>query len=112
MHLDVTTDVLISQLGYTNNEQTQQQAIKIIENTKDFDKFAKHIISFNDQLKKINSFIAISNSKPYLKIKCGNSDATKIVEEFHKEVEHFKTKYNLDIEQIPNKDVYYILGKI
>jgi hypothetical protein len=110
MHLEVTPEVLISQLGYSRNEQTQKQVENIIANTNGFDKFAKHIISLNDALKKMNAFVALSNSEKYLKIKCGNADATEILKEFHNEVEHFSNKYNVEVKKLPNKEVYYIIG--
>ena len=50
MHLDLTPEALLAQLGYTRNEQTLEQMNKIIENTKDFAKFSHHIPSFNDVL--------------------------------------------------------------
>ncbi len=111
MHLEITPEVLISQLGYSHNEQTQNQVESIIANTKDFDKFSKHIISFNDNLKHMNAFVALSNSENYLKVKCGNSDATEILKEFHEAVEHFALKYDVNIKKVDNKEVYYIIGK-
>jgi hypothetical protein len=112
MHLDVTPEVLISQLGYSNNEHTLEQMEKAIENTKDFDKFSKHIISFNDNLKHMKAYIALSNSTPYFKIKCDESDAPQIVKEFNEAVQHFSEKYHVEVEKLPNKEVYYIKGKI
>ncbi len=110
MHLEVTPEVLISQLGYSRNEQTQKQVKDIIANTKGFKKFAKHIISLNDSLKHMNAFVALSNSEKYLKIKCGNEDASEIVKEFNLAVEHFSEKYNVEIKKLSNKEVYYIIG--
>ena len=110
MHLKITPEVLISQLGYSRNEQTQKQVEAIIANTKGFDKFAKHIISLNDALKHMNAFVALSNSENYLKIKCGNEDATEILKEFHLTVTHFSNKYNVQLKKLPNKEVYYIVG--
>jgi hypothetical protein len=109
MHLKVTPEVLISQLGYSRNEHTLQQADDIIKNTKGFNKFAKHIISLNDTLKYFNAFVALSNSKKYLKIKCSNANE-KEKKEFHTTLEHFSSKYNIKLEKIPNKEVYYIIG--
>ena len=111
MQLEVTPEVLISQLGYSKNEHTLKQAQDIIENTKGFNKFAKHIISLNDTLKHMNAFVALSNSERYLKIKCGNEDAQEIVKEFHEAVEHFSNKYNVEVKKLDKKQVYYILGK-
>jgi hypothetical protein len=111
MHLEVTTDVLISQLGYSKNEHIIKQMEDIIKNTKNFDKFSKHIISLNDSLKKMGAFVALSNSNNYLKIKCANTDATQIVKEFHESVKYFSEKYDIECEKIPSKEVYYIRGK-
>ena len=111
MHLEITPEVLISQLGYSRNEHTQTQAEDIIANTKDFDKFAKHIISLNDSLKHMNAFVALSNSHKYLKIKSGNEDATEILKEFHEAVERFRVKYDVEIKKLDGKEVYYIIGK-
>ena len=110
MQIDMTAEVLVSQLGYSKNEQTIKQAQKIIDNTNGFDKFSKHLIGLSDHLKHMNAFIALSNSENYLKIKSGNEDATEILKEFHNEVEHFSNKYNVRVKKVPNKEVYYILG--
>jgi len=50
MHLDLTPEALLTQLGYTHNPQTLKQINDIIANTKGFEKFSPHIPSFNDAL--------------------------------------------------------------
>jgi hypothetical protein len=111
MQLEITEDVLISQLGYSKNEHTITQAKNIIKNTKNFSKFAKHIIGLNDNLKHINAFVAFSNSHNYLKIKCDScNNSPEILKEFNQTAEHFGNKYNLNIKKLPNKEVYYIIG--
>ncbi|WNL12065.1 hypothetical protein [Aliarcobacter cryaerophilus] len=52
MKLDVTAEVILSQLGYSNNEASLKQAQKAIDVTKGYEKFAKQIITLNDHLKK------------------------------------------------------------
>jgi hypothetical protein len=111
MHLEVTPEVLISQLGYSHNEHTKKQAEDIIANTKGFEKFAKHIISLNDTLKHMKAFVALSNSVNHLKIKCGDEDSQEILKEFHQTVEHFGSKYHLELKKLDGKEVYYIIGK-
>ncbi len=111
MHIDVTPEVLISQLGYSNNEHTLKQMEDAIANTKDFNKFAKHIISLNDTLKHMKAYVALANSEQYFKIKCDEIDAPAILEEFHNEVDHFSNKYHVEIKKLNNKEVYYIIGK-
>lgn len=110
MQIQMTAEVVLSQLGYTKNESSFQQAEKMIAATKGFDKFSKHIISLNDHLKKMNAYVALSNSTEFLKIKCDENDADEILEEFHKEVAHWADKYNIKLQKLDNKKVYYILG--
>lgn len=110
MQLDISPEVLLSQLGYAKSDSSLKQAEKIINATKDFSKFSKHIISLNDHLKKMNAYVALSNSNDYLKIKCDDHDADEILEEFHEEVAHWSKKYHVELKKLENKPVYYILG--
>lgn len=112
MHLDVTSEVLLSQLGYQKSDATFKQAEAIIANTKGFDRFAKHIISLNDTLKHMNAYVALSNSDNYLKIKCDDHDAPEIMQEFRDELDHWSNKYNVALKKVDGKEVYYILGII
>lgn len=110
MQLEISPEVLLSQLGYAKNESAMKQAEQVINMTKNFDKFSKHIISLNDNLKKMNAYVALSNSSDYLKIKCDENDANEILDEFHDEISHWSSKYNVNLEKLDNKHVYYILG--
>ena len=110
MHLEVTPEVLIAQLKLGSGDSTLTQVQKVIQNTKNFDKFAKHIISLNDKLKHLNGYISLSNSEDYLKIKC-HDENDKIIQEFKDEVENWGNKYQVALKKVENKDVYYILGK-
>ena len=110
MQIEMTAEVVLSQLGYTKSENSLKQAESVIENTENFNKFAKHIISLNDHLKKMNAYVGLSNKTDYLKIKCDENDADEILEEFHEEVQHWANKYNVKLEKLNNKPIYYILG--
>lgn len=110
MNLDISPEVLLSQLGYSKSDSSLKQAELIMGKTKNFDKFSKHIISLNDHLKKMNAYVGLSNSTEYLKIKCDENDADEILEEFHEEVAHWANKYNVKLEKLNDKEVYYILG--
>ena len=112
MHLEVSPEVLISQLGYSKSDSSLKQAKEVMSQTKDFNKFSKHIISLNDNLKKMNAYVALSNSKKYLKIKCDENDAAEILEEFHETVNNWANKYNVNLKKLDNKEVYYILGTL
>lgn len=110
MHLDVSPEVLLSQLGYSKSDSSMRQAEMVMNQTKDFNKFSKHIISLNDHLKKMNAYVGLSNSSDFLKIKCDENDANEILEEFHEEVAHWAGKYNVNLQKLNDKHVYYILG--
>lgn len=111
MQLNVSPEVILSQLGYSKNDSALKQAQTIIDNTKEFEKFSKHIISLHDQIKKMNAYVGFSNKTNYLKIKCDENDAEEILNAFHTEVEHWGTKYDVALQQLDNKPIYYILGR-
>ena len=110
MHLDLTPEALLTQLGYTRNEQTLKQINDIIENTKGFEKFVHHIPSFNDALAVEKGYIAMSNSENHLKIKCEEDPSADNLSAFNDLVQHWADKYKLQIEKVANKNTYYILG--
>ena len=110
MHLDLTPEALLAQLGYTKNEQTLKQITNIIANTKGFEKFAQHIPSFNDALAVEKGFIAMSNSEDYLKIKCEEDSNADNLSAFTALVKHWAEKYKLELKQVDNKNTYYIIG--
>ena len=110
MHLDLTAEALLAQLGYTRNEQTLQQMNTIMDNTKDFNKFSQHLPSFNDALAVEKSFIAMSNSENYLKIKCDEDSNAANLTAFNELVQHWADKYKLELKKVDGKNTYYILG--
>jgi oligoendopeptidase F len=110
MQIDVTPEVILSQLGIAKSDSAFSQVEKAIKNTNNFDKFAKHLIHLNDELKHLKAYIALSNSQDYFKIKCDQIDSENILEEFHTIIEKFSKKYNVELKQVPNKEVFYILG--
>ncbi|WP_304544180.1 hypothetical protein [Sulfurimonas microaerophilic] len=102
-------DAMLIQLGYAPNQTLIEQFEKIKNNTKDYAKIEKHIMDLHDHLKVNNAYVALSNSKDYLKIKI-ESDSNELVEEAHQKVKHFSDKYKVKLEKIPQKETYYILG--
>jgi len=112
MHLDLTPEALLVQLGYTKNEQTLAQMSNIIENTKDFNKFSQHIPSFNDALAVEKGFIAMSNSEDHLKIKCDEDSNADNLSAFTDLVKHWADKYKLQLQKVDGKNTYYIIGHI
>jgi len=111
MDINLTPEALLSQLGYTNNEQTITQINKIIENTNGYKKISKHLLGLHDQLAHIKGFIALSNSKDFFKIKCSEDVSSEINEEFLTLVQHWANKYKVNIEKVENKSTFYIIGQ-
>jgi len=111
MHLKLTPEALLVQLGYTKSEQTLKQINHIIANTKNFDKFSHHIPSFNDALAVEKGFIAMSNSKDHLKIKCDEDSSADNLSAFTSLVKHWAEKYKLQLRQVKNKNTYYLIGQ-
>lgn len=109
MNIEITPENLLAQLEYTINDSSMDQMDKAIKNTKNFDKFSKHILSLNDNLKHMDGFVALSNHTEAFKIKC-ESDNEVLTNEFHDAVKKWSNKYNVSLETIPNKNVYYIIG--
>jgi hypothetical protein len=110
MHLELTPEALLAQLGYTKNEQTLKQMNNIIKNTKGFDIFSQHLPSFNDALAVEKGFIAMSNSEDHLKIKCEEDISADNLSAFTELVKHWAEKYKLVLKQVANKNTYYIIG--
>ena len=110
MQLEVSAEVILSQLGYSKSEASLNQAEKMMESTTNFDKFAKHIFTLNDHLKKMNAYVGLSNKSNYLKIKCDENDSEEILQEFNEEVLHWADKYNVKLEKLDKKPIYYVLG--
>lgn len=110
MHLDLTPEAVLTQLGYTKTEQTLNQINNIITNTRNFEKFSQHIPSFNDALAVEKGFIAMSNSEDHLKIKCEEDTGADNLSAFTALVKHWAEKYKLELKQVDNKNTYYIIG--
>ena len=109
MSIELTPENLLVQLGYPVKDATLSQLKKVMENTEGFDKFAKHIIALNDEVKKFGGIVALSNSKDYLKVKTDSSKPEE-VKVFKDILEHWSNKYKVAIEQVEGKNTYYILG--
>ncbi|MBU1669306.1 hypothetical protein KKC13_12925 [bacterium] len=110
MQINLTPEALLSQLGYTQTEQSLEQMKKTIQNTEGFENFSKHILALHDQLAHIKGFIALSNSQNVFKIKCSEDVSEEIKEEFKNLVENWSTKYKVELQKVANKPTYYIIG--
>ncbi len=102
-------DAMLTQLGYAPNEALLAQLQKIEENTTGYEKIQKHIIDLHDHLKVDNSYVAMSNSEDYFKIKVEATNSTT-AEIAHEKIKHFSDKYKVTINKLDNKETYYITG--
>ena len=100
---------MLIQLGYAPNEALIKHFKEIKKSTAEYEKIEKHIMDLNDQLKVNNAYVALSNSKNYFKIKI-ESPTPELAKEAHKKVKHFSEKFKINIEKLPNKETYYIVG--
>jgi len=111
MHLDLTPEALLAQLGYSKTEHTLDQMKKIILNTEGFNHFSKHILSLNDALAVEKGFVAMSNSEDHLKIKCNEDSSADNLSAFTEQLKHWADKYKIVLKKVDNKNTYYIIGQ-
>jgi len=111
MNIDLTPEVLLSQLGYSKTEQSIEQMKKVIDNTNNFEKFSSHILSLHDNLAPLKGFVAMSNSHNNLKIKGSQDTSEEIAKEFTDKVEKWAKKYKVEIQKVAQKPTYYIIGQ-
>ncbi len=111
MHLELTPEALLTQLGYTKTDKSIEQIKKTIANTKGFENFSKHILTLHDELAHLKGFVALSNSKDVFKIKGSQNTSKEIQDEFSNIVNRWANKYKITIEKVANKPTYYILGQ-
>ena len=102
-------EAMLNQLGYTPNEALKEQLKRIEENTSGYEKISKHIMDLHDHLKVDGSFVALSNTEDYFKIKI-EASSPQLAEEAHEKVQHFSDKFKVTINKLENKDTYYIVG--
>lgn len=100
---------LLTQFGYSVTPSSLEQARRIVENTKGFKNVEKHLVSLNDKLQNYLGFVGLSGSKDYFKIKNTSPDeeVRKIVE---KTIHDWSDKYKIEVQKVPNKETYYVLG--
>jgi hypothetical protein len=110
MHLELTPEAILTQLGYSVNDQTVAQIKRIIDNTPGLEKFLPHLPSFIDALKVEKGYVAMSNSKDYLKVKCDENISEESLQACLDILNHWADKYKLELQKVEGKHTYYILG--
>lgn len=102
-------DAMLTQLGYAPNDALVKQVESIENNTSGYEKIQKHIMDLHDHLKVNDSYVALSNSKDYFKIKV-DSKTAELAMEAHEKVQHFSDKFKVKVEKLEKKETYYIIG--
>ncbi len=102
-------DAMLTQLGYSPNDALLKQLKSIENNTAGYEKIQKHIMDLHDHLKVNGSFVALSNSEDYFKIKV-DATSSELAQEAHEKIKHFSEKFKVTINKLENKDTYYIVG--
>lgn len=111
MNIELNHDNLLSLIELQKTDKNLAQVDKVISNTKGFDKIVKHVVTLNDFLHHHHGFVTLSSSHDSIKIKCDTQEAgSDIVKEFNEKVVDWADKYKVEIEKVPEKEVYYILG--
>ncbi|OQX74749.1 MAG: hypothetical protein B6D59_01565 [Campylobacteraceae bacterium 4484_4] len=108
--MDLLSDeALLKQLGYTVTNGTMRKIEKVIENTPGIAHIKKHLLQLNDALRAHDSFVAISNSEDYFKIK-NEAKNEEERNEVNRKVEKWGEKYKISLKKVEGKETYYILG--
>ncbi len=102
-------EAMLTQLGYAPNEALVDQLKRIENNTTGYEKIQKHIMDLHDHLRVDGSFVALSNSEDYFKIKV-EASSKELAQEAHEKIRHFSSKFKVTIQKLENKETYYISG--
>lgn len=107
MQLD--RDAMLKQLGYVPNEALLDQLQRVESNTSGYEKIQKHILDLHNHLKVDGSFVAMSSSEDYFKVKI-DANSEELAKEAHEKIKHFSDKFKVKVNKLDNKETYYILG--
>lgn len=105
----MTYESILNQLGYTPNEALAEQLSRIEANTQGYDKIIKHILDLHEALKTDESYIALSNTNDYFKIKLDTTSEASASDAMEK-INHFADKFKVKLQKVDGKPTYYILG--
>lgn len=102
-------EAVLNQLGLTPNEALLEQIERIAKNTHGYEKIIKHVLDLHEALKVDESYVALSNSNDYFKIKIDPTSDISTANAMEK-ITHFAEKYKVLLEKVDGKPTYYILG--
>lgn len=105
----MTNEAILRQLDYVPNEALKEQVSRIVKNTRSFEKIEKHLIDLHEQLRVDGSYVAMSNSEDYFKIKI-EAPSSELTAEAHEKIAHWSEKYKIETARVDKKNTYYIKG--
>ena len=105
----VNDEAVLTKLGYVPNDALKNQLARVQENTIHYEKIIKHILDLHDALQVDKSYIALSNSHNYFKIKI-EAQTKEMQAEAMEKIERFSEKFKAVLEKVEGKNTYYILG--
>ncbi|MDD5717935.1 MAG: hypothetical protein PHW64_09090 [Sulfuricurvum sp.] len=105
----MTHEAVLNQLGFAPNEALSLQLSRIEENTQGYEKIIKHILDLHEALKTDESYVALSNSNDYFKIKIDATSDISAADALEK-INHFAEKYKVQLQKVDGKPTYYIIG--
>lgn len=103
---NLTDEALLTQLGYTPTSGTEEKLKLIIQKTKGYEDIKKHLLALHDNLRAHDSFVALSSSHDYFKIK--NEKASKEADAY---IHKWADKYKVNLQKVEGKETYYITGQ-
>ena len=105
----INTDAVLTKLGYVPSDTLRKQLERIQSNTKDYEKIIKHVLDLHDALQVDKSYVAMSNSNDYLKIKV-EAQTPEMREDALEKIKRFEEKFKVELQKVNGKDTYYIKG--
>ncbi len=103
-------EALLTQLGYNTNGGTREKIKKIIKNTRGFENIQRRILNLSNMLKPYKSYITLSNSEDFLKIKFDSLSSAMHIDEAKNIIHKWADKYNIELKKAEAKEIYYIVG--
>ncbi len=103
-------DAILTQLGYSVTDNALNQLARVIENTNGFEEHVqKHLLALHEKLKAHLSFVALSSSKDYFKIK-NEAKGEEMIKEVDEIIRDWSKKFKIDIKKVDGKNTYYVIG--
>lgn len=103
-------DGILVSLGYGENESTTAQLEGILNECDFTTTELEKVVLLNDNLKKFEAYVAMSNTNNYFKVKSESSDL-ETIKAIREKIFEWADRYKFSIEKVDGKETYYITGK-